>query len=408
MRILLAPHGTRGDVQPAIALAVALRARGHDARFVAPTNSVASIRRHGFEAEPNGVDLEAIMRSSGADPHSLRWLTRQLIDGLAPLFDAIAEASATADVIVGTGAQIPAASVAEWRDVPYVAAVFCPCAIPSSAIPPPTVQTQTLPRWLNRLLWQAGGPIADLLLRSAINRGRTRLGLRSIDDPLTQLIKGPVIVAADPDLAPLPDDRPAAAIGTDAWILEEAEAGVLDPRLDAFLTLDPAPVYIGFGSMIATRGSELAELTLAAVRAVGRGAIVAGGWSAMERGIMGAAGNDDVLAVDSVPHHLVLPRVAAAIHHGGAGTTTAVARAGVPQVILPHLLDQYYWGHRVEVLGLGPGPMPVELVTADILSARLDTALNDARMRDRAAALGPAVAARNGVTAAVDYLETLA
>jgi vancomycin aglycone glucosyltransferase len=403
LRVLLAPHGTRGDVQPAIALAVTLRARGHDVSFVTPSNSVDSVRRHGFEAESNGVDIERLMRSPGADMHSVRWLTRQLLDGFAPIFETLAAASASCDLIVGAGAQIPAASVAEWRDVPYVTAVFCPVAVPSSAIPPPAFRTQTLPRWLNRLLWQVGGPAGDLVLRSAINRGRSRLGLRAIHNPLTQLMTGPVIVAADPDLAPLPDDAPERAVPTDAWILEERVD--LDPRIDAFLSRNPAPVYVGFGSMIATRAADLAELTLAAVRSLGRGAIVAGGWAALDRQV---ARIDDVLAVDSVPHHLVLPRVAAAIHHGGAGTTTAVARAGVPQVILPHLLDQYYWGHRIDVLGLGPAPMPVELVTADILAARLDAALNDARIRDRAAALGPAIAARNGVTAAVDYLETLA
>jgi UDP:flavonoid glycosyltransferase YjiC (YdhE family) len=403
LKVLLAPHGTRGDVQPAIALAVALRARGHEVSFVAPSNSVASVRRHGFEAESNGVDLETLMRAPGADVHSVRWLTRQLIDGFAPIFDALAAASASCDLIVGAGAQIPAASVAEWRDVPYVTAVFCPVAVPSSAIPPPAIRTQALPRWLNRLLWQVGGPAGDLVLRAAINRGRSRLGLRAIHDPLTQLMKGPIIVAADPDLAPLPDDAPERAMATDAWILDEHVD--LDPRVDAFLALSPPPVYVGFGSMVASRAPDLAELTLAAVRSLGRGAIVAGGWAALDHRIAGA---DDVLAVDSVPHHLVLPRVAAAIHHGGAGTTTAVARAGVPQVILPHLLDQYYWGHRIEVLGLGPSPMPVELVTADILAARLDVALNDTRMRERAAALGPAIAARNGVAAAVDYLEPLA
>lgn len=390
-------------MQPAIALAVALRARGHAVSFVAPANAVASVRRHGFDAESNGVDLERLMRSPGADMHSVRWLTRQLIDSLAPIFDTLAAASASCDLIVGTGAQIPAASVAEWRDVPYVTGVFCPVAVPSSAIPPPAIRTQTLPRWLNRLLWQVGGPAGDLVLRSAINRGRSRLGLRAIHDPLTGLMKGPVIVAADPDLAPLPDDAPERAMATDAWILEEHVD--LDPRIDTFLTLDPPPVYVGFGSMIATGAPDLAGMALSAVRALGRGAIIAGGWAGLDRQVAGA---DDVLAVDSVPHHLVLPRVAAAIHHGGAGTTTAVARAGVPQVILPHLLDQYYWGHRIEALELGPRAMPVELVTADILAARLDVALNDARVRSRAAALGPAIAARNGVTAAVDYLETLA
>ncbi|MBI3492822.1 MAG: glycosyltransferase family 1 protein [Acidobacteria bacterium] len=359
MRVLLAPHGTRGDVQPTIALALALRARGHEASFVAPSNFVAWIRAHGFDAESNGVDVEGTMRSESADLHSLRWLMRHLIESLAPLFTSIARASEHCDLIVGAGAQIPAASVAEWRDVSYVAAAFCPCAVPSSSSPPPTVRTQTLPRWVNRLLWQLGGPIADLALRPAINRGRAQLGLRTLDSPIAQLMNGHVLVAADPDLAPL----------------------------------------------VTTRVPDLAAQTLAEVRALERGAIVAGGWAGLDRHIAPA---DDVLVVESVPHHLVLPRVAAAIHHGGAGTTTAVARAGVPQVILPHILDQYYWAHRIEALGLGPRPLPVDLVTADILADRLDAALGDPRIREGTAALGPAIAARNGVTAAVDYLESLA
>jgi sterol 3beta-glucosyltransferase len=114
-----------------------------------------------------------------------------------------------------------------------------------------------------------------------------------------------------------------------------------------------------------------------------------------------------VLAVGAVSHADVLPRVALAVHHGGAGTTTAVARAGVPQVILPHILDQYYWAHRVETLGVGPAGLPVEIVTADVLTARIDAALNNPRVREKAAKLGAAVAARNGVTAAVDYLERI-
>jgi vancomycin aglycone glucosyltransferase len=95
------------------------------------------------------------------------------------------------------------------------------------------------------------------------------------------------------------------------------------------------------------------------------------------------------------------------VHHGGAGTTTAAASAGVPQVILPHLLDQFYWAHRVERLGLGPRGLPVSLITADILSDRLDIALNDAGIRKRAEALGLTVAARNGANDVVAHLERL-
>ena len=403
MRILLAPHGTRGDVQPMLALAVGLRARGHAVSFAAPTNFVPWIRAHGFDADSDGIDVEALLRSPDTDLQSLRWQTRYLSDIIPLLFESVARSSEGCDLVVGAGVQLAAASVAEWREVPYATIVFCPCAVPSSATPPPNVRTQTLPRWLNRLLWQGGGPIADVALRGPINRGRARLGLGAVDRPMSDLFRERTILAADRDLGPLPDDAPESAVGTDSWVFDEP--GTLDPRVDAFLCLDPAPIYIGFGSMVAPRAPALASQTIAAVRALGRGAIVAGGWAALDRHVLDA---DDVLTVEGVPHHLVFPRVAAAIHHGGAGTTTAAARAGVPQVILPHILDQYYWAHRVEELGLGPRGLPVELVTADVLADRVSRAINDPRILGRTAALAPAIAARNGVEAAVAHLEALA
>ena len=189
-------------------------------------------------------------------------------------------------------------------------------------------------------------------------------------------------------------------MSTDAWIFDEPLTP--DPRVEAFLNSDPAPIYVGFGSMVSRHAAGLAAHAVDAARAVGRRLILAGGWAGLERH---AAAEDDVLAVRAVSHATVLPRVALAVHHGGAGTTTAVARAGVPQVILPHILDQFYWAHRVERLDLGPGPLPVELVTADVLTARIDVALNDARIRQRADTLGRVIAARNGVAAAVEHLE---
>ena len=403
MRILLAPHGTRGDVQPMLALAIALRARGHGVVFAAPTNFVSWIREYGFDAESDGIDVEVLLQSPDTDLQSLRWQTRYLSHITPRLFESVARVSEGCDLIVGAGVQLAAASVAEWREVPYASVAFCPCATPSSATPPPNVRTQTLPRWINRLLWQAGGPIADLALRGPINRGRATLGLDALDSPMSQLFRERTILAADRDLGPLPDDAPESAVGTDAWVLDQP--GVLDPRVDAFLGLDPAPIYIGFGSMVAQRVPELAAQAIAAVRALGRGAIVAGGWASLARHIIEA---DDVLTIGSVPHPLVFPRVAAAIHHGGAGTTTAAARAGVPQVLLPHILDQYYWAHRVEALRLGPRALPVELVTADVLSDRISRAVNDPRIRERVATFAPAIAARNGVTAAAGHLEALA
>jgi vancomycin aglycone glucosyltransferase len=402
MRVLLAPHGTRGDVQPMLALAIALRGRGHAVSFSVPSNFLDWIRARGFDAASNGVDIAAEMQAPGAKIASMRWLFDRLKDHTARMFEPIARASEGADVILGAGAQLVTASIADWRDVPHVNVAFCPCTIPSASAPPPIVRTQTLPPWINRLLWQAGGPIAARLLRGTINRGRAALGLQPIDDPLAHIAERCVILAADRDLAPLGDDAPATAVSTDAWFLDESPA--LDPHVEAFLALDPAPIYVGFGSMTDMGVPDLAAQAIAAARALGRGAIVAGGWGGLDRGVTPAA---DVLAVGALPHHAVFPRVAAVVHHGGAGTTTAAARAGVPQVILPHILDQFYWAHRVEQLGLGPRGMAVELITADILTDRLDIAIHDAAMRHRAAALGAAIATRNGTDAAVDVIEQL-
>jgi UDP:flavonoid glycosyltransferase YjiC (YdhE family) len=265
------------------------------------------------------------------------------------------------------------------------------------------IRTQALPPWLNRLLWQAANAGADVGLSGVINRGRASLGLRSIARPLTQIFRHRFIVSADRDLAPLGDDAADSVSGVDAMIFVEPHEA--DPRVDAFLSLDPAPVYIGFGSMVADRVPDLAAHAVAATRALGRRAIIAGGWAGLDRYVISG---DDLLTIGAMPHHALFPRVAAIVHHGGAGTTTAAASAGVPQVILPHLLDQYYWAHRIERLGLGPGALPVELITADILTDRLDRALHDTSIRKRAAAMGPAVAARNGADDAVGQLEHLA
>jgi vancomycin aglycone glucosyltransferase len=404
VNILLAPHGTRGDVQPMLALADALRGRGHVARFVAPTNFLPWLSANGFEAQSNGIDVAQELRAAGADLQSLRWLAHHAANVLVPrLFESVARASDRADLIVGSGVQLAAGSIAEWRDVPYAGIAFCPCAVPSSLAPPPTVRSQTLPPLVNWLLWQAGRPVANLALRGPINAGRAKLGLRPLDSVLAHLTGHGVIVAADRDLAPVGDDAPSTTVMTDAWIWDEPAD--LDPRMEAFLQLNPAPVYFGFGSMVSRDVPALALHALTAARALGRPAIFAGGWARLDRHVRDA---DDVLAVESVPHRLVFPRVALAVHHGGAGTTTAAARAGVPQVLLPHILDQYYWAHRVGSLGLGPRGLAVDLVNADVLSDRMSSALADPGIREAAATFAPAIASRNGVFDAVDCLEQLA
>ena len=141
-----------------------------------------------------------------------------------------------------------------------------------------------------------------------------------------------------------------------------------------------------------------------AVTACGRRAIVSGGWAALGETLRST---DQVLIISSAAHSTIFPRMAAIVHHGGAGTTTAAARAGVPQVVLPHILDQYYWAHRVEALGLGPRPLPIDRVTTPAMALRLHELLDDRRFADRAREFGARAAARNGgAQAGAEYLES--
>ena len=400
MRILFAPYGTRGDVQPLIPLAQALEARGHRIRFVAPANSVAWVRERGFACASNGVDVEAEVRAIESDPATMLRHVRRWGDEFMPrLFESVSRAASDADLLLSSGVPLVAPSVAEARGIPNVYALFCPAALPNSDGPPPILRRQTFPPWVNRALWCAMPLAGNFLLRPAINRGRATLGLQPTRRPMTDLMSVRMLLAADPELAPLVSRTPPESLQTGPWILRAA--GVLEPRLAAFIQAGPAPIYVGFGSMIAKQSLALGQRVVQAARSIGCRLIVAGGWASLDAGVTESG---SVLTIAEAPHDSLFPLVAAAVHHGGAGTTTAAARAGIPQVVVPHVLDQYYWARRVELLGLGPASLPLDAVSVGALAARM-TAVVEKRFADRARELGKRASLRDGIPAAVAYLE---
>src|SRR5579863_9081363 len=131
MRILLASHGTRGDVQPMVALGVALKARGHLVHLVVPDNFVSWVRGLGLEATSDGIDVEALLRSAGSGLQSFQWQMQYLQNNAPRMFEPVAQASEGCELLIGAGLQFAAASVAQWRNIPYWHAVYCPCATPN-------------------------------------------------------------------------------------------------------------------------------------------------------------------------------------------------------------------------------------------------------------------------------------
>jgi vancomycin aglycone glucosyltransferase len=255
---------------------------------------------------------------------------------------------------------------------------------------------QSLSAAENLRLWQADEQSFDAVFLAPLNEQRAALDLAPVEHVAGHITTDHAWLAADPVLAPSGTPVEMSIWQTGAWLAPNPAP--LPEDLERFLAAGEPPLYFGFGSMRA--GPETSQLLIAAARAVGRRAILLRGW-----GNLAVEAADDCIAIGEVAHEALLPRVAAIVHHGGAGTTTAAARAGRPQVVVPHNYDQPYWAHRVATLGVGVvGPTAAEL-TVDGLVAALHTCLAP-DLTERAAALSGRIE-RRGARIAAERLSDL-
>ncbi len=353
VRVLLIAIGTRGDVQPALALALRLRAHGHAVTLCVSPNFVAWAERLGFEAVPLGVEMRMPSPSAGAapslTPEALERLRASMPDLVANQFDVVGPAAVGCDAIIGANAhQYAAPSVAEQLGIACVTAVYAPTAFPSDDLAPPPAPGVAMPTPTAEpvpLQWQWVASSWNARALERVNQQRTRLGLALIDDVLDYALSPQTWLAADAVLAPLPATARRTIVQTGAWVLPDEKP--LAPEVERFLDAGEPPIYIGFGSMPIS--AEVAEVILRTMRAVQRRVVMVRGWA----GLALESPDDDCLIIDDVNHARLFPRVAMVVHHGGAGTTAAAARAGVPQLITPMFGDQFYWAARVEALGVG-------------------------------------------------------
>lgn len=398
MRAVLAPIGSRGDVQPMLALGLALLRAGHSVLVCAAENYAELVREHGLAYARGGRDAEAMMREQGeslGNPIAVMRAGRAVID---EQFGVLHAACAGADLLVGTILLSMGPTVAEARRIPFYWAGYVPSCLPTSELPPPLGLPPWRRPWLNRAVWRLMGAASNWVARAVINRRRIELGLAPIPDVYRHLEAHPVLLAAEPLLAQPPADSRAPTYQTGSWIL--AQTAPLPAQVERFLADGPPPVYIGFGSMPSADPARRTRTLVDAVLASGRRAILSSGWAKLAEVPL----PDSCLRVDEINHQRLFPRMAAVVHHGGAGTTTSAARAGVPQVIVPHLFDQPFWAWRMHALGVAPPPVH-KRASAGRLAAAIRQATEDAGMADRARALAQRLQESDGVGAAVRILE---
>ena len=367
MRVLLSTIGSRGDVQPLVALALELRALGQEVRLCVPPDFRDWIESLGMPVTPIGPELRSTGKANpSAAPPSPERLRQLASATVATQFETIAAAAQGCDVIVGaTALQIAARSAAERMGIRYVFAAYCPTVLPSPHHAPPPLglrgDTPTPAPTDYPELWARDAERFNATFGVALNSYRASLGLAPVSDVRSHIFTDRPWLAADPTLGPWPDPEDQAVFQTGAWILPDERP--LSPELETFLDAGEPPVYFGFGSIRASE--DLSQVMIKSARALGRRAIVSRGWAELSL----VDDEPDCLAIGEVNQQALFKRVAAVVHHGGAGTTTAAARAGAPQVVIPQLYDQHYWARRIHHLGIGTAHAPGTPTTDSLTSA---------------------------------------
>lgn len=367
MRVLLSTIGSRGDVQPLVALAWQLKLLGQEVRLCVPPDFREWIEGLGMPVTPIGPELRSTGKVSPSAALPTPGQRRQMMEGtVATQFETISAAAQSCDVIVGaTALQIAAPSVAERLGIPYVFAAYCPAVLPSPHHAPPVLAMlgdTPAPTTTNyRQLWDQDARRWNDMWNAILNSQRAKLGLAPFSDVRNHILTDRPWLAADPVLAPWPDPADQAVFQTGAWILPDARP--LSSELEGFLNAGDPPVYFGFGSIRAPQG--LSQVMVKSARALGRRAIISRGWADLSP----VDDEPDCLAIGEVNQQALFKRVAAVVHHGGAGTTTAAAQAGAPQVVIPQHYDQHYWAQRVHQLGIGSAHAPGTPTTDSLTSA---------------------------------------
>ncbi len=408
--IVILTYGSRGDVQPLVALGTGLQQRGCRVRMAAPAVFESFVQAHGIEFVPLAGDPAELSRvfveNSGA---SWSKVVRSMYDYVMPI--ALQVMSQVDAACEGAGAvlhtflmTIAGHEAARRRGIPDYSVQLFPAFIPTPQYPallmpdlPLGPGYRRMTHRLNSLSFWIGSRLGYFFLQRQ-NPGLPRLSGWPFSKPLAE--RPPLLFGFSRHVLPPPPEWQGRAHVCGYWFLDEEAGWQPDPALELFIQSGPPPVYIGFGSVVTQSADRLAQIAIEALRISGQRGVLSLGWG----GLAPQELPENVFAIQSAPHSWLFPKMAAVVHHGGAGTTAAGLRAGVPSILIPFTTDQPFWAQQVTRLGVGPAPIPAQQLDAQSLADRIQTAIQDQAMRARAAELGALIRTENGVESVVQVL----
>ncbi|EEX34396.1 MULTISPECIES: glycosyltransferase [Vibrio] len=414
MNILIVTIGSRGDVEPFIALGQALLARGHAVHLCAALRFKSLIERYGLIHHPLSDDLfkladGGVMEKLG-NPMSAVKTIYQLTKSAKSInhqmmADSIAAGfAAQPDLVIFHPKSLAAVSLADKLGVPAIMALLQPMIVPTKAFPPAGLPD--LGGCLNRVSYR----LIDMGYRQYIHElNKLRATLLHLE-PLeknsgvfhrSDRQEVPRLHAFSQHLVSRPTDWPENAVLTGNWSLSIDQDDYKPPKaLIQFLESGQAPIYIGFGSMAGRDPKQLTQTIIHSVSKAKLRAVIATGWGGLE------AVPENMLIIDSAPHNWLFPRVAAVVHHGGAGTTMAGLKAGKPSLICPFFADQPFWGKTIYNNNLGPKPIKQKHLNVDTLTPALVDLTTNKSYQRYAAKLEKQLNIEDGLVNAIHWLET--
>lgn len=422
MRIFIATFGSRGDVEPFLALGLGLKRAGHEVVLCTARRFEGWIADYGLEARAVSDDLldlmdtedgRTIMDPAGRPLSAMRAGLR-VNKAAGPINERMmreywaAAQDFSPDVILFHAKVLAAPHIAEKLGAKPILAALQPMLVPTGAFPAAGVPALPLGGWFNRLTFKAVaagyGAYAnaiDRFRREALALAKAPKTMWAMRDAAGNPI--PVLHGFSRHVVPHPDDWPEYAHVNGYWMLPDAPDWTPPGDLAAFLEAGPAPVFFGFGSIAGRDPQGLAQTIVAALEKTGQRGVLATGWG----GLQPDAVPDTVFVLKNAPYSWLFPRVAAVIHHGGAGTTAAGLAAGRPTLVCPFFGDQGFWGARVHALGAGPKPIAQKALTRQRLASAVRRVTSDRAMQAAAGAIGEALRREDGVSETVALIERL-
>jgi sterol 3beta-glucosyltransferase len=407
--VAIVASGTRGDVQPYIALGKGLQAAGYHVRLLSSDNFAAPVTEAGLAFGAIGRGAEERLQSeewrrtieAGNFLAILARMKAEMKQGAAETARRLPPLLEGSDLIItGMAGLAGVYAIAGAFEIPVIQAFAVPFT-PTRAFPSPLTPRLPLGALLNRASFHVMRQMFWQMSRAGDAATRQVLGLPkgSFWGPFRVLVrrKMPVLYGYSTHVLPHPHDWPDNHFVTGYWFLDEPDDWQPPADLVEFLAAGDPPVYVGFGSMVSRDPAAAGQIALDALARAGRRGLLASGWG----GLQPSALPPTVHMIASQPHSWLFPRMAAVVHHGGAGTTAAGLRAGVPSVVVPFSADQPFWGQRVVELGVGPQPIPHKHLTSERLANAIRAATSDPAIGQRARALGEKIRTEDGVGNAV-------